>query len=110
MPGIYRKKQCPTCGMEHRKKGPYCSQGCANSDREVTEETRNKLSAKLNEYAKTPEGIAKAKRAAIRLSAFQRGVEHELVTLDEFAVDIPTITALEDYDDIIGGYQRGEDW
>ena len=30
MPGIYKKKQCPTCGTEHRKKGAYCSRSCGN--------------------------------------------------------------------------------
>ncbi len=44
MVGIYRKKICPVCGVEHRKRGPYCSRSHALSDRTVSEETRQKHS------------------------------------------------------------------
>lgn len=29
--GQYREKTCPTCGVQHRKRGPYCSRSCGNS-------------------------------------------------------------------------------
>ncbi len=44
MPGVYKKKNCPVCGIEHRKRGPYCSRSHAVSDRTVSEETRQKHS------------------------------------------------------------------
>lgn len=34
MPGVYRKKNCPYCGVEHRKRGPYCSAEHARADRD----------------------------------------------------------------------------
>lgn len=48
MPGVYREKECPTCGTKHRKKGPYCSKACSNAGRD--EETRAKLSASAKEH------------------------------------------------------------
>jgi len=43
MVGIYRKKTCPVCQVEHRKRGPYCSRSHALSDREVKPETIEKI-------------------------------------------------------------------
>ena len=42
MPGIYRLKECPNCGAEHRKRGPYCSRSCGNQ-RTPTEEHKTKI-------------------------------------------------------------------
>ena len=51
MVGIYRKKICPVCGVEHRKRGPYCSRSHAAQSRVTTEETKAKLSeAGLKRY------------------------------------------------------------
>lgn len=47
MPGVYREKECPTCGKKHRKKGPYCSKACSNAGRGF--EVRAKLSANARE-------------------------------------------------------------
>ena len=44
MAGVYRQKQCPTCGITHRRRGPYCSRTCAAKDRVVSTETKAKLS------------------------------------------------------------------
>ena len=44
MPGVYRKKNCPVCGIEHRRRGPYCSRSHAAQDRTVSAETKAKLS------------------------------------------------------------------
>jgi len=52
MAGVYRQKQCPVCGITHRKRGPYCSRSHALSDRTHTDETKNKISeAGLKRYA-----------------------------------------------------------
>lgn len=42
MPGVYREKVCPTCGVKHRKKGPFCSKVCSNAGRDGI--TRQKIS------------------------------------------------------------------
>ena len=43
MPGVYKLKTCPVCGIEHRKRGPYCSRSHALSDRQVKPETVEKI-------------------------------------------------------------------
>lgn len=43
MAGIYRQKQCPTCGITHRRRGPYCSRSCAAKDRTHSAETIEKI-------------------------------------------------------------------
>ena len=43
MPGVYKLKTCPVCGIEHRKRGPYCSRSHALSDRVVSKETVEKI-------------------------------------------------------------------
>lgn len=50
MPGVYKKKNCPNCGVEHRGRGKFCSVACSNSYREVKPETRAKLSEIQKEY------------------------------------------------------------
>lgn len=51
MVGIYRKKICPVCGIEHRRRGPYCSRSHAAQSRVTSEETKAKLSeAGLKRY------------------------------------------------------------
>ncbi len=50
------------------------------------------------EYNKTPEAIAKQKQIGTPLAS---------MTVDEFAVGVPTI---RDYDDLPEGYDHGEDW
>jgi hypothetical protein len=50
------------------------------------------------EYNKTPEAIAKQKQLGTPLAS---------MTVDEFAVGVPTI---RDYDDLPEGYERGESW
>jgi hypothetical protein len=42
MPGIYKLKECPSCGAEHRKRGPYCSRSCGNK-RTPTDEHKQKI-------------------------------------------------------------------
>lgn len=46
--GNYREKTCPTCGVTHRKRGPYCSRSCGNS-REHTQEHKEHLARKASE-------------------------------------------------------------
>lgn len=55
MAGIYRKKNCPTCGTEHRKKGNYCSRSCGNK-RTFDDTYRDKLSSGQAKRMLTDEG------------------------------------------------------
>ena len=43
MPGVYREKQCPVCGITHRRRGPYCSRSHAAQDRTHSSETIEKI-------------------------------------------------------------------
>lgn len=95
MPGVYKEKSCPTCGTKHRKKGPYCSLSCSNSNREVSDNVRNNMRKVATEYNQTPEGIANQK-------LFNTGL-----TAEDFAVDIPEMPPDLDMFD---GYERGEKW
>lgn len=109
MSGVYRLKECPSCGVEHRKRGQYCSQSCANSERVTTPETKKKLAEANREYNQSPEGIANARRAAERMALMNKGLESDQVTIEDFAVDIPDIRGLDDYDGL-DGYDRADSW
>lgn len=50
----YKTKICPTCGTEHKKRGPYCSRSCGNS-RSFTQQQRRELSTKLRDIAHHPD-------------------------------------------------------
>jgi hypothetical protein len=60
-PGRYKVKECPTCKILHKGRGLFCSIGCANKSRDVTDETREKLRKSSTAYVQTPEGIANLK-------------------------------------------------
>lgn len=86
MPGIYKEKTCPTCGTTHRKRGPYCCQACANRDRpEYSPKVSENMRKVATEYNRTPEAIAKQSQINTSLRT---------LTVDDFAVDIPTIPEL----------------
>lgn len=103
MPGVYREKDCPTCGTKHRKKGLFCSRSCGNG-REFTEEDIKLRRRKSNEYLQTPEGVATLKK----ISAMNKG-EIQGVPEEEWVVDIPEVKDLRDYD-LFDNYDRGENW
>ncbi len=54
-----------------------------------------------NEYNKTPEAIAKQKQLNTPLAS---------MTVDEFAVPIPTIQTLDDFLEFTEGYDKAEKW
>jgi len=43
MAGVYREKQCPVCGVTHRRRGPYCSRSHAAQNRKHSAETIAKI-------------------------------------------------------------------
>lgn len=44
MAGVYRLKTCPICGVEHRKRGLYCSASHAANARKASADTKQKIS------------------------------------------------------------------
>jgi len=45
MPGVYKEKECPYCGIKHRKRGQYCSASHAQLSRApISKETKQKIS------------------------------------------------------------------
>jgi uncharacterized Zn finger protein (UPF0148 family) len=104
MPNQYRKKNCPVCFIEHRKKGVYCCQSCANSDRTVTEEQKKKIKKSIAEYQSSPEGLANAQRQSLRASAMRNDGPMP-VTIEDFAVDLPEFPP-----ELPEGYDRADNW
>ena len=94
--GKYKEKECKFCSIKHRKKGPYCSQSCANRDRpEYSQKVADTMRKVAIEYNKTPEAIA------------QQKLLHTGISIDDFAVDIPDLPPdLSEYSD----YHKAEDW
>ena len=94
--GQYRLKSCKFCNKDHRKKGPYCCQSCANRDRpEYSENVSKNMRKVAQEFNRTPEGIAQQK-------LFNTGL-----VSDDFAIEIPSLDPdLSDYND----YNKAEDW
>lgn len=93
MPGVYKLKNCPKCGVEHRKRGLFCSQSCANQ-REATQEKKDNISAGVREYTQTPEGLATA--AIVTRMNEKRGIDNEkrrkgeyVLEEDDWYVEIP---------------------
>ena len=97
--GKYKEKNCKFCQTLHRKRGPYCSQSCANRDRpEYSPKVAEAMRKVVTEYNKTPEAIAKQKQLNTPLAS---------MTVDDFAVHIPDLPPdLSEYTD----YNRAEDW
>lgn len=97
MPSVYAKKLCPTCKKEHRKRGRFCGQSCANSlvqiGREHTEETKQKITQKVIEYTMTPEGVAtaaKTSRVNIKRADINQKIKegHYILEPEDYYVDI----------------------
>ena len=101
MSGQYKLKNCKFCNKEHRKRGPYCSQSCASTDREPTEAMREAMRKVAIDYNRTPEAIAKQKQLNTTLAS---------MTVEDFAVDIPDVRDLSDYDDFLSGFDKASDW
>jgi hypothetical protein len=91
--GQYKEKSCKYCNKLHRKRGPYCSQSCANHDREPTERMREAMREVAVEYNKTPEAIA------------QQKLLHTGISIEDFCVDIP-----ETPPELPEGYERADKW
>jgi len=105
MSGVYAKKTCPSCGIEHRKRGKFCSLSCS-SKRDHKEKTKEKIAESMRDYYLTPEGVAQAKVNNRRVNAVKAD-EEPPVTIEDFAVNIPDLPPdLSDFDD----YSKAEKW
>lgn len=102
-------KKCPRCNTEHEKKGLYCSRNCANV-RVHTEKDKQVRREKLLAYHETPEGQATREKSSRFITAQNKGEEFNEVNVEEWAVDIPTIRDIHDYDEYLNGYDLGEKW
>jgi endogenous inhibitor of DNA gyrase (YacG/DUF329 family) len=100
-------KTCPRCGIQHKKRGPFCSRSCGNV-REHTEDDKAVRSQKLTEYHLTPEGAATREKSSRIMSAKRKGEDWEEVNVDDYAVGIPDVTDYAaDYDNT---WERAEKW
>lgn len=99
MSGQYKLKKCPNCYKEHRKRGQFCGQSCANSMREPTEAMRSAMRRVARDYNLTPEAIAKQKQLNTPLAS---------MTVEDFAVNIPDIRDISDSD--WSDYDRADNW
>ena len=96
----YKAKQCPTCGVTHKKRGAYCCRSCGNS-RSFSTSDRQNLSHKMKQHFDTPEGQerALATRDTAKVSEIKRKNSHDPdaaeLTLDDFFLQ-PVIKTLPD--------------
>lgn len=92
----YKEKVCGNskCAKTHKKRGPYCSQACANSARIVSDNVRENMRKVSLEYKQTPEGITNSKMVQNHIKS------------EDFAIDIPSISDF----DLPDGYESAEDW
>lgn len=101
------EKQCPKCGVKHKKRGPFCSRSCGNG-RVHSVEDKRKRSIKLKEYNQTPEAQARNARLGRELSARLLGQDTGTLNADDYYIEIPDLhDKLDDFDE---NWQRGSNW
>lgn len=96
----YKEKQCPICGTKHRGQGTYCSRVCSNRNRKgnVSDKVRENMRRVGAEFALTPAGVAAQKNVRNNRPA------------EDYAIEIPVINNLDDYSDLIEGFDKAEKW
>lgn len=62
MPNVYRKKICPACDVEHRRRGPYCGRSCATKGRVLTDEHKEKLRQTTKRFMNSGSDVAEKSR------------------------------------------------
>lgn len=92
MPGVYRLKECPTCGAEHRKRGPYCSRSCAGKSRTHTQETKTKIADSTRAHMASDHPSAEKSRWIIahQKRADGKTAEQLYSEMEEFGIVPPT--------------------
>jgi hypothetical protein len=94
MPGVYKLKECPECKKEHRKRGPFCSQACSNSHREVSDKVRDNMRKVTEDQRGAPDRIAGG-------HLLKQGI---ITQAEDFAIQIPDIPDLPE------GYDIADKW
>lgn len=102
---VYRVKICPVCETEHRQRGPNCSQSCANKARKHSQETKDKISKSIQEYAQTPEGLARYNILAQLhekrgIDNAKRAAGEYVLEPEDYALDVPFNMNDDDPDDV----------
>jgi hypothetical protein len=96
---VYRKKNCPQCDVEHRKKGPFCSQGCHNRFRGArSDETKAKLSESKKKWYQTPDGMREKEKLILNTKLRAEG--RETITTEDYYIEIPDMDSLDDEEKI----------
>lgn len=80
MPNVYRLKECPTCGAEHRRRGPYCSRSCASKARTHTQETKTKIADSTREHMASDSPSAEKSKWIITQQRKGQGKTEEQLT------------------------------
>lgn len=94
MPNVYRLKTCPQCNKDHRKRGLFCSQGCHNSYRDVSDKVREHARKMGKNNAGDPGLIAHG-------HMLKKGIQTQA---EDFAIEIPDIPDLPE------GYDLADKW
>ena len=98
-PPIYKKKNCPQCGVEHRKQGQFCSQGCHNRFRGArSEETKAKISETKKQWYQSPDGMRDRDRMKLNMKLKAEG--RDTITSEDYYIEIPDIDSLSDEEKI----------
>ena len=102
MPGVYREKECPNCGVFHRKKGNYCSKPCSttsvNKTREISDKARDNIRKAVQAHHDySLEGTGQKELVRRGLST-----NH-----DDVQIQIPHIHSIDDYD-FLENYPRSD--
>ena len=102
-------KKCPRCGKDHRKRALIVHAlvlmlGC------ILKKIKTLGEKKLLKYHETPEGAATRKKASKSRNAYNKGLDYNEVSQEEFAVEVPEIRGdVGDYD-LFDNYERAEKW
>jgi hypothetical protein len=91
MANVYRLKECPHCGAEHRKRGPYCSRSCGNH-RTYTESQKEDKRVAMRKFMNSENEVAEKQRWLITQQRRADGrTEAELYAeMEEYGVIPPT--------------------
>jgi hypothetical protein len=104
-------KICPRCQKPFtHKRWNYCSKECADAKDESTPETNRKKSISRRAYLSTPRGVAELERLSRVCTEFNYGNGWNILSMEEYAVDIPVIRDDLDYENYFDGYPKAEDW
>lgn len=93
MPNVYRKKICPACDVEHRRRGPYCGRSCATKGRVLTDEHKEKLRQTTKRFMNSGSDAAEKSRwILVHQKSHPNATEEELEAMYPLVPHDPAIT------------------